>query len=404
MKILHVHDNPSYVGGAETYIFGVQEFLKKNGHDVYFFSFGDAQSGQKDKVYIYSEPKNKIAKYVFSYFSFKLYRSFRKCLVEIEPDIVHLHHNYKSPAAIVLAAKKEGAPVIQTLHDYNILCPIVWCTKPGGEICEGILGLRCARNRCISYKRYCIVFLQDKIRRYLVKNKVDLVISPSRALKEKLNANGIKNVVHLPYFIDTSDYEVDFKSMEEGNIFYAGNLLKNKGINHLIEAFPKILKQKPQARLHIVGDGDYRKNLEELAMKFGVEKETTFHGRVPHERIRDFYRRANVVVFPPTGMEQFGMVGLESMVLGRPVVGSRIGGIPDWLEDGRTGFLVEPGNPDQIAEKVIRILTDVKLAESMGRHGREKAEREFDVKKHIEELVKIYKMVLDGKSQVLYKC
>src|SRR5665648_1288137 len=115
--------------------------------------------------------------------------------------------------------------------------------------------------------------------------------------------------------------------------------------------------------------------------------------QILYSEVEKYYKKANIVIVTSVWPEPFGLIGSEAMSVGRPVIGTKVGGIPEWLEDGETGYLVEPGDPKQIAENVIKLLSDRKLMEKIGRNAMEKAKR-FNIKKHVEEIEKVYKNVI----------
>ena len=128
----------------------------------------------------------------------------------------------------------------------------------------------------------------------------------------------------------------------------------------------------PAARLTLVGDGDARAGLERLAADLGVRDGVDFVGFRGGDELVDTYRGASVLVLPSlTDAESFGMTLVEAMACGRPVIGSRVGGIPDVIEDGVTGLIVPPGDASALAEACLRILRDGALADRLGRDGRE---------------------------------
>ena len=157
-------------------------------------------------------------------------------------------------------------------------------------------------------------------------------------------------------------------------VIYVGRLDKEKGIEYLIRAAKSI-----PAEVYILGGGDYKKELEKIVKELKL-KNVHFLGYFGSENInemREFYRRANVVVVPSTVKEAFGLVILEAMACSTPVVASKIGGIPNIIKDGKTGFLVPPRSAKDIAEKVNRIANDDKLRIAMGERCRKLIEERF---------------------------
>ena len=173
-----------------------------------------------------------------------------------------------------------------------------------------------------------------------------------------------------------------------------GRLSKEKGIKYLIKAMTDITKKIPAVHLNITGGGPEKENLERLIKQLKLEKNVSFIGQIPNKEIERYYKISNILIVPSICEEVFPLVGIEAMSAGRPVIGTRVGGIPEWLDDGKTGFLVDPGNSAQIAEKVIQLFSNRKLMDKMGENGRKKAEQ-LDIKNHIKEIEIVYQEVID---------
>jgi phosphatidyl-myo-inositol dimannoside synthase len=148
-------------------------------------------------------------------------------------------------------------------------------------------------------------------------------------------------------------------------------LEKGKGIDTVIQALPKVLDAVPHASLLVVGDGDHRPMLEGLAAQLGVRQKVRFAGHVAERELREFYRQAELFVMP-SRQEGFGLVFLEAMAFGKPVVGSVFGGIPDVVVEGVTGYLVEYGDVGALAERLICLLTHEDLRRRMGAAGKQR--------------------------------
>ncbi|PIO04479.1 hypothetical protein COT48_00160, partial [Candidatus Woesearchaeota archaeon CG08_land_8_20_14_0_20_47_9] len=179
----------------------------------------------------------------------------------------------------------------------------------------------------------------------------------------------------------------------ENNLLYVGSFKKQKGVIYLLEAIPLIASKIPDIHLFVAGDGVERECLEAAVTRLKIGKYVTFLGWVPNKCLQEYYDKSNILVVPSIGPESFGLIGLEAMSVGRPVVASNVGGIPEWLDNGITGYLVEPGKPEQIAEKVIKLISDRESLKRMGLNARRKAET-FDINRHVIELEKIYRRVV----------
>lgn len=201
-------------------------------------------------------------------------------------------------------------------------------------------------------------------------------------------------------------------------ILSAGRMSPEKGFHVLLDAFAMVVKQLPEARLEIVGGGPgqlpfdmladtydpsevarlarfydgrpYLTHLIEQTRSLGLMNHVIFSGRQPHSQMQDSYRGADLFVLPTTGREPLGKVILEAMAMGIPVVATRAGGVSESVQDGRTGILVEPNRPAELAEAILQLLHNPNLAWQMAQLGRERAARCFSWEKVAEDLLHVY--------------
>ncbi len=186
-----------------------------------------------------------------------------------------------------------------------------------------------------------------------------------------------------------------FADTNTGLILFVGRLIEAKGVRYLIEALPQILAQR-RVKLLIVGDGPERKALESLVQELDLQSATTFVGAVPHTRIYEYFAIADVFVGPSIDIpgewtEAQGNTFVEALFAGVPVVASRVGGIPDAIIHERTGLLVEERSPSQIAQAVLRLLSDPGLANAFREAGRVHAASNFSRLHSAARLDAIYK-------------
>lgn len=149
-----------------------------------------------------------------------------------------------------------------------------------------------------------------------------------------------------------------------------GVLSRQKGVDLAIEALAKLLPRYPQLRLLVVGSGDYEGGLRRLARKLGVEAAVHFIGSVPHEQTAEFYNAADLFLLPTLREEGFANVILEAMASERPVIASRIGGNPEAVLDGETGFLIPPGDVKALGERIADCLERPESVRGFGRRAR----------------------------------
>jgi len=157
-------------------------------------------------------------------------------------------------------------------------------------------------------------------------------------------------------------------------ILFIGRLIDWKGTEYLIKALPKILETYPGTKLLLVGSGPQKRRLVTLSRSLGITNTVLFIGEVGQEELPKFYSLATVFVLPSIvndkgETEGLGVVLLEAMACGLPVIGSNVGGIPDIISDGETGLLATPKDPDDLARKIIRLLSDETLRKSLIKNG-----------------------------------
>jgi len=182
---------------------------------------------------------------------------------------------------------------------------------------------------------------------------------------------------------------------QEPVVGIVSKLWNGKGHSVLIHAFEKVIRDAGNARLMIVGEGYLQKDLERLVSKKGLEGKVLFTGF--QMNVRDIMACFDVAILP-SFFEGMGRVLLEAMAMKKPVVGSRVGGIPELIEDGVNGFLVDPGNIDQLAAAILRILKDRGLAKKMGAAGRKKIQDKFSADYMVASIDRVYSELLAKKG------
>lgn len=182
------------------------------------------------------------------------------------------------------------------------------------------------------------------------------------------------------------------------DLLCAGRMIQRKGITYLLQALPKI-SEKVDVHLHLVGDGDQRTTLEKQVAEAGLQDQVTFYGIVSNEELSRHYAEADVFVLPAIvddrgDTEGLGVVLVESLCYGTPVVASHVGGIPDVIKNGETGLLVEQKNPQALADAVIDLLEHPEKAEQLVEQGLKHAQSYFDWQRITGLLLGVYKRAL----------
>lgn len=231
--------------------------------------------------------------------------------------------------------------------------------------------------------------------------RVDHYIAISRAVRDVLIEGGVDpnriSIVHSGVEVrredrPAPDIRAEFRLPPAVRIIgTVGALVDHKGYRYLIEAAPAIMQNAPEAKLVLVGDGELRTDLESLASQCGVENAIIFSGYRPdaHALLGQFD-----IFAAPSHMEGLNTSILDAMMLGRPVVATTAGGIPEIIEDGKTGLLVPPGNPRALAAAIVDLLRDPEKAERLALAGHKKAVEEFTAERMVEGTIAVYERLL----------
>lgn len=231
----------------------------------------------------------------------------------------------------------------------------------------------------------------------------DMVIAVSKATAEewvrffripKERVVTIHNGVDLSIFTD-----LHVEESEEHTILSVGRLAWSKGHKYMIDAMPNILSEYPNAKLWLVGD-PYTKDvpLQQYVRKLGIENSVRFIGKVSAERLYSLYHQAEVFV-QPSLYEPFGITILEAMSMQKPVVATRVGGIPEIITNEVEGLLVEPGNSLQLAKAISRMFSDSSERRRFGSNARKRVEKEFTWDIVAMKTFELYKNLLSGRQE-----
>lgn len=381
MKILEINERYEESGGQSIFFFEIIDALREKGHEVYSCGFAD-KARQAESELIFKDTKNFFLRQLKRFtFDFSTYFKLRKWIKEINPEVIHLHGINKSTASILLACR--GYKTVMTVHNYGLVCPTIWCVhKDDLKVCEGGIGWKCVAHKCLPRHVFLVLYVYWKILRYLLDWNVDVFISPSRELEKYLIKHNFKGVINQPHFVNIDKIRCSTKKTKDIDLLYVGRLRKEKGISSLIKAMGIVVKKKPDVKLVIVGQGYEKNDLDNLIKELGLQNSVTFIDEIPFDKVKEYYSRAKILVLPSIYMEQFGLVGIEAMVCGVPAIASNRGGIPEWCIHNKTGLLFEPNNVDDLSEKIILLLEDDVLRETLAKNGKEFVKK-FDKDKQV---------------------
>jgi glycosyltransferase involved in cell wall biosynthesis len=354
MRILHVHDQAFFQGGVEQILFDTASGLSQEGHpQALLFNGG-------------SEDANFLKPFECSGNDISMVDTFK-------PDVALLH-KVSETGRIVQVTKI--APTAHMVHDHDMVCPrrhkyfpvsLSTCNKPAGLSCY--LNLCCVQKS--TDKSVLPIRLKgtaDVKRQLKAAQNVQRFIVGSRYMKTELEINGIASdkikIVHpVPAALQKPDA---LPPSQSPNVLFVGQVIRGKGVDLMLKALADL---KGEWQATIVGEGSFLESCKQLAVKLGIADRVTFPGWVPHAELDSYYQSASMLVVPSRWPEPFGMVGIEAMARGRPVVAFANGGIPDWLDHGTTGLLVPPADITAMTTAIQKLLDDTSLAAQMGQAG-----------------------------------
>lgn len=370
VKVLVLQDSLKPVGGTEILVLQMLHGLVEQGcTPIAVCRDSDNSSLRGIQVHVVPELFPRRGKPVFAAL---------EAILDSEcPDVVHVH-KISTPQVIRFAA--ERIPTIVTVHDHGPYCPggtkTYWrndteCTRPLGLPCLVHAYVDACAPRHPGELWHWFNFSTESIRALA---GVGRILTLSRYVRARLIDSGIQEdrVRVVPPGIEIQDSTPC--SNESSTILFVGRLIKAKGLHVLLEALTVL---RTPFKAVVVGDGPLLQYYRDLTVKLGLQEYVRFRGWMDPFKLRMLYQECAVVVVPSLWPEPFGMVGLEAMAHGRPVVAFNVGGVGDWLEDGVNGTLVERGAIAALAVAIERLLTDPHLRIRLGAGGRERVREQF---------------------------
>ncbi|MFT4414431.1 glycosyltransferase [Fredinandcohnia humi] len=337
-------------------------FYKQNNIEVKVVTFSDHYSEENakevDTVVLPKHLPGKLS-YLTSVFALK------KELASFKPTILHAHY-------------VSSYGLIGALANYHTFYVSVW----GRDIYQ--------------------FPQQNAINKSLVQftlRKADVICSTSHVMAEETKKYIDKPVEVTPFGVDLGKFKPVSVEKEAGTLTIGTvKALSDKyGIADLIHAFVEVHGKHPHTKLLIVGDGPQREEYIELTKKLGIDAVTTFTGRVPNDKVPTYINQIDIFAVPSTeDSESFGVAAVESMACGVPVVVSNVGGLPEVVKEGVTGFVVQKENPQQLAAAFETLLNDEELRNKMGQAGIEHVKAQYDWIDNANSMLALYQKTVQG--------
>lgn len=423
MRVVLCNNRYFRSSGPETYLFGVKAALEARGHEVHPFAvrLADNQPAPDDDLfvdapggtgrYLYRDYAGrlslaqKVGAGLETIYSLRARRNFVRLLDRVRPDVVYTLNitNMLTPS-IAYAARARSVPVVARFSDYSLSCAAYGYFRDGHVCldCRGSL-LPALRHRCVqgSTAVSALRVMAIQVHRSLgYLKRLQACIAPSRFLADDLLRLGASpaRVHYLPTPMWDVDRLAAFQSHNEQRVptvAFVGRVSPEKGLEFLLTAWPSIASATG-ARLLVIGDDhghhlqDLRRRLPPVAFE-GVEFTGALYGDALYERVAS----AHVVVVPSIWHDNSPNVVIEAMALGKPIVATRLGGIPDQV-DASSALLVEPWDVAALSGAVRQLLGDEELQGRMGAAARRRALAEFHSSTHMDRLEQILQNVRAG--------
>jgi glycosyltransferase involved in cell wall biosynthesis len=387
VKVLLLHNFYQHVGGEDLVFTEEGQLLESRGHEVVRYT---AHNDQVDAV-------SKIALARNTVWNPHAYSEVRRLIRRERPQIVHVHNTLPLlSASVYYAARAERLPVVQTLHNYRLMCPGSLCFRDG-RICTDCVGrvvpLPAVRHACYRGSRTAsaAVATMLSVHRMLGtwQQQIDVYITPTSVTRDLFVQAGLpaQKLVVKPNFVDPDPGQ---GSGCGGYAVFVGRLSVEKGVQTLLDAWRIVGHQVP---LHIVGDGPMSAVVADATTSIpGVR----WLGRRNREEILALLRDATCLIFPSVWYETFGRVIVEAFAAATPVIAAGHGAAAELVSDGGTGHHFRPGDPSDLAAKVVLLHSDPAMQARMRGAARRDFETRYTADINYRSLMTIYHRAISG--------
>ena len=388
MRILAIHNYYQQAGGEDVVFKGEVSLLRQHGHEVVEYC--------QDNMQIHRLSRLPLACHTI--WSQPVYRALQRLLCDVKPDVAHFHNIFPliSPAAYY-ASRKAGVPVVQTLHNYRLLCPAATFLR-NGQLCEACLGKTspwpavlhaCYRS---SYAQSAVTAGMLTVHRWLQtwRDQVDIYIALTELARSKFIEGGLaaEKIVVKPNFVYPDPGR---RAGSGGYALYVGRLSAEKGVMTLLQAW----QQLPGIPLKAVGDGPLMSSVQAFTHTH-PDLDIEVMGRLAPQEVLALMQGASFLVFPSEWYEAFRMTLIEAFACGLPVVASRLGAMVELVDDGHTGLLFRHRDPQDLATKVRWAVEHPEAMVLMGAHARNVYEEKYTADLNYHMLMNIYRTAISA--------
>ena len=395
--ILHICDWYRPIGGAEKLLFDMLGLLENEGctNIIVYNDHPDQEPGglrpehavRGLELFSYHYPGSR-------FLAKRAIKQLDEIIKKYSPDICHIHNFQNSLVTDYLI---ETLPCVRSLHDPRLYCFTNWKLLPDKSICPYPLGADCIRQGCISSGLFPKNNFDRNapwvLRNYNVHKKMPVLILESRMQIECILENGFspEQIAWLPNFTpilpeqEVRRFVQTHFDPDEKIVLFVGRASYEKGVQVLADACNYL---RSKCKVVIITAGPLLEEVQKKALAYSGKIEVI--PGLSYDETRKYYAMSSVIVIPSVWLENFCLVGLEAYANMKPVIGSRIGGIQDWLKDNETGWFFEPGNARDLAAKIDHALADPERLGAMGRAGYDRVCQYYNEKLYLSRLLEIY--------------
>lgn len=411
MKVLVLSDYypPNTKGGADIAAERLSAEIARRGHAVCTLTTVQSRAGAvSDTVRgvhvrrVFSSYPSRLRNYMAVYNPLVVPKVAKK-IAEYKPDIVHAHniHTHISFQAL-LVASRASLPVVLTAHDHQLFCSGKFdCTDPSRAV-------TITPSQCRSCQRLRYFPFRNRLIRRAVTLSGARILAVSSALREDLVANGYDpaaiQVVHNG--IDPATMEVAPERVRsfarhhalEGKkvILFGGRVSHAKGIDQAVAALARLPRDLNYAFLVLGSSEDYISYILQMGHRLSVEEKTVFLPWLSGDDLKAAYALATVCLTPSVYREPFNLINIEAMAMRKPVITTCFGGPPEVVEDGVTGYVLDPRDVDLLAARLLELLTDDAKAAAMGEAGYRRVLERFTVAQQADKVLSVYESALSA--------
>lgn len=409
MKILLVTNHLYPTGGDWTYVSSVLNLYRSYGHEVYLFGKKDKRNKDQSYESYYVEGvtnrdmRNKLV-YAFNIlkkniYSLESYKKMGEFLDSFPIDIVQLNNiNIGLTPSIINAIKERNIPIVWRVLDYKIICPTIYL-RCGTEICESCKGghyINCVINRCKNNSVFDSIAVALETWFYSHRkeySKVDIFSFQNDFMRKKFVEWGLDENKMVSI---NNPYDATSVSSTQGigeYVLYFGRLDKPKGVLTFLET----AKINRDIKYIIVGKGEEENTINEEIKKNNLNN-VFFRGPVWGEEMETIIEQSRFVVVPSEWHEPSPYVVLQSFSHSKPVIASRVGGLPEMITDGEDGYLFKAGDVDELAKTIRELFFNNELVLSMGKKARIKVETNYSPDLYYKETMKLFNRLTEKRK------